>query len=333
MKKNILYIAMACFALGMTACSTDPEDAVEKHVYGPEDSPYLRTDASATISYTAEFREGHIAAKTIYLKDYAEEIQTKMKMTVDDMLAGLETGKVVFYNISTARGVWNKAAATKGSNGWWYTDGGLVTDASNGVASIELDKSQKALIVDVSEETPAGLSFVTNVGFAIDNGKDYDDYIRFSFEVKVTNPGLILVNASIPAGDYNAYTINFSDYKETIENCMGMSLSDFIKACKDMDGPVAMYLVDQTTGEWNMTGEYNVAGSGIGYWLNLNSVITSWGVEGFAIFIETQVDGDTCNIGRAPNIDSGTKTTLDFVYALKDDLSKFFEFRVQVTFE
>ena len=95
MKKNILYIAMACFALGFTACSDDPEDAVSKHVYGPDEAPYLRTDADATIGVNAEFRKGHISPKIIYLKDYAEQIQTKMKMTVDDMLAGVESGKVV----------------------------------------------------------------------------------------------------------------------------------------------------------------------------------------------------------------------------------------------
>ena len=333
MKKNLLYIAMACLALGFTACSDDPNDAVTKHVYGPDEAPYLRTDASATIAYNAEFREGHITPQVIYLKDYAEQIQTKMKMTVDDMLAGVESGKVVFYNINTARGIWNKAAATKGSNGWWYTDGGLITDASNGAGSIELDIAQKALIVSVPENTAAGLNFVSNVGFAVDNGKDYDDYIRFNLEIKVTNPGLILVNATIPAGDYSAYTINFNDYVSTIETCMGMSISDFIKACRDVDGPVAMYMVDQATGEWNMDGVYNVSGSGIGYWLNENLEITNWGVEGFTIFIETQSDGDTCNVGRAPNIESGKKMTLDFVYAVRDDLSKFFEFRVNVEFE
>ncbi len=43
--------------------------------------PYLRTDASATIAYTAEFRKGHVEAKTIRLSDYAETIQTKIGMT------------------------------------------------------------------------------------------------------------------------------------------------------------------------------------------------------------------------------------------------------------
>ena len=117
---------------------------------------------------------------------------------------GLETGKVVFYNINTARGIWNKAAATKGSNGWWFNASGLVSDAANGVASIELDKAQKALILSVSEESAAGVSVGANVGFAhVDNGKDYDDYIRFNVNFAVTDPGTIIRDINIPDGDYN----------------------------------------------------------------------------------------------------------------------------------
>lgn len=40
MKKNILYIATACMVLGLTACSTDPDDAVEKHVYTENEAPF-----------------------------------------------------------------------------------------------------------------------------------------------------------------------------------------------------------------------------------------------------------------------------------------------------
>ena len=75
MKKNILYVCMACLALSFTACSDDPNDAVEKHVYTESEAPYLRIDASANITYNAEFREGHIAPISISLKNYAEKIQ------------------------------------------------------------------------------------------------------------------------------------------------------------------------------------------------------------------------------------------------------------------
>ena len=305
MKKNILYIAMACLALGFTACSDDPEDAVEKHVYGPDKAPYLRADAIATIAVNAEFRKGHVSPKTIYLKDYAEQIQTKMKMTVDDMLAGVESGKVVFYNINTARGIWNKAAATKGSNGWWYNASGLVSDAASGVASIELDKAQKALILSVPEESAAGVSVGANVGFAIDNGKDYDDYIRFNVNFAVTDPGTIILNVAIPAGDYASYEVEFGSVESAINACFGMSSSDFNALVQDPDGDIAMYMVDDA-GNWDTTSEYTA--NGIGYWLDASNKVTNWGTEGFTYYVETH-DG-TVGIGRAPGLASGSTFSL-----------------------
>jgi hypothetical protein len=319
---------MACLALGFTACSDEPEDAVEKHVYGPDEAPYLRADASATIAVNAEFRKGHVSPKTIYLKDYAEQIQTKMKMTVDDMLAGLETGKVVFYNINTARGIWNKAAATKGSNGWWFNASGLVSDAASGVASIELDKAQKALILSVPEESAAGVSVGANVGFAIDNGKDYDDYIRFNVNFAVTDPGTIILNVAIPAGDYASYEVEFGSVESAINACFGMSSSDFNALVQDPDGDIAMYMVDDA-GNWDTTSEYTA--NGIGYWLDASNKVTNWGTEGFTYYVETH-DG-TVGIGRAPGLVSGSTGKVHFVYASKADNSKFIEFVINITLE
>ena len=326
---------MACLALGFTACSDDPEDAVEKHVYGPEEAPYLRADAGANITYNAEFRKGHVVPKTIYLKDYAEQIQTKMKMTVDDMLAGLETGKVVFYNINTARGIWNKAAATKGSNGWWYNASGLVSDASTGVASIELDKAKKALILTVPEESAAGVSVAANVGFAIDNGKDYDDYIRdyddyirFNISFAVTDPGTIIQNIVIPAGDYASYELEFASMENAINACFGLTSSDFNAIVQDPDGDIAMYMVDEA-GAWDTTSEYTA--NGIGYWLDATGKVTNWGADGFTFYVETH-DG-TVGIGRAPGLASGMEGKLHFVYANKYDSSKYIELVINATLE
>ena len=41
MKKNFIYALIACFTLSLAACSTDPEDATSKHVYGENENPYL----------------------------------------------------------------------------------------------------------------------------------------------------------------------------------------------------------------------------------------------------------------------------------------------------
>ena len=331
MKKNILYIAMACLALGFTACSDDPEDAVEKHVYGPEEAPYLRADAGAYITYNAEFRKGHVVPKTIYLKDYAEQIQTKMKMTVDDMLAGLETGKVVFYNINTARGIWNKAAATKGSNGWWYNASGLVSDASTGVASIELDKAKKALILTVPEESAAGVSVAANVGFAIDNGKDYDDYIRFNVNFAVTDPGTIIRDISIPDGDYNYAELSFASCENAISACFGLSVADFNSALEVDD--IMMYIV-KDDGSWITDASYTASP---GYWMDVKNVITNWSADGYKAgnfyFLETHTEDVGMRIGRAPAVPSGSGVKAHFVYADKNDFSKYIEFVLNITFE
>lgn len=322
---------MACLALGFTACSDDPEDAVSKHVYGPEEAPYLRTDASATIAYSVEFRKGHVAPKTLYLKDYAEQIQTKMKMTVDDMLAGLETGKVVFYSINTARGAWNKAAATKGSNGWWYNASGAVSDAASGVASIELDKAAKALILSVPEESAAGVSVTANVGFAIDNGKDYDQYVRFAVNFAVTDPGTIIRDISIPDGDYNYAEISFASCENAISACFDLSVEDFNSALDADD--IMMYIANED-GSWITDASYTASP---GYWMDVNNMITNWSADGYKAgnfyFLETHTEDVGMRIGRAPAVPSGSEVKAHFVYADKNDHSKYIEFVLNITFE
>lgn len=186
MKKNIILITAFCAVMGLAACSTDPEDAVSKHVYTAEESPYLRTDTSASIAFTAEFRKGHIEQKVIDLKDYSEKIQSHLGMTVDDMISELESGKVVFYNININKGVWDKTAPNE-STGWGYAASGAVSDTAR-VASIILDKADKRLVLDVPASSDAGLSLNENVGFAVDNGRDYDKYVRFNISMSVTDP-------------------------------------------------------------------------------------------------------------------------------------------------
>lgn len=317
---------MACFALGFTACSDDPEDAVSKHVYGPDEAPYLRADADATVTLNAEFRKGHVAAKTISLKDYAEQIQTNLKMTVDDMLAGLESGNVVFHSINSARGAWDMSAMTKG-NGWWYNNNGAVVNDS-GVASIELDKVSKSLILDVPEGSAAGLSMTANVGFAVVNGKDYDQYVRFAVNFAVTDPGTIIKDITIPDGDYATYEFEFAGIENAINACFGMSVSDFNAAVQDVGGDIAMYIVDDA-GNWDTASSYTA--NGIGYWLDGSCNVTNWGVDGFSFFIETH-DG-TVGFGRAPGMASGTTAKLHFVYAKKNDSSQFVEFVINATLE
>lgn len=330
MKKNILYLCLACMTMGLAACSTDPEDAVSKHVYGENEAPYLRIDTEANIACTAEFREGHIAPITISLKDYAEKIQTKMGMTVDDLLAGVDNGSVVFYNINPTKTVWDKTAPNYGTSGWGYDkDGKLATESV--AATIELDKTSKALIVKVPEDTKAGLAITENVGFAINNGKDFDDYVRFNIPISVTNPGLVIANIEVSSTAYDAYLIEFSKSQEAIEKCLGISYSEFLKAIKDTEGDVVMYMVDNETEEWDTTSSYTA--NGLGYWLTNKYKVCTWGSDGYTYYAETDTDNGGVNIGHI-GVDSGTKFELNFVYAMKaDPQNKFIQFKVTATVE
>lgn len=53
----------------------------------------------------------------------------------------------------------------------------------------------------------------------------------------------------------------------------------------------------------------------------------------FCLFVETQENGDMVNIGRNPASTSGSVFNVNFVYALKEDNSKFVEFIVKATLE
>ena len=326
MKKNYIYILIACFTMTLSGCSTDPEDATSKHVYGENETPYLKANTDATVATTMKFPTGRFTAQTINLKNYAEKFHEYMGLTVDEVLTGLSNGSIVFYNINPAKSCWNKTAMTKGTTGWYYNSAGGITSESDGIATIEIDTANKMLVVNMEDKAEVGTSLSLNVGFAV-NGTDYDNYVRFNFVITVTDPGRIVVSNTIPAGDYNAFSIEFANYQEAIESCMGMTLKEFSSAVSDPEGPIAMYIVDQKTGEWDKTSVYTA--NGIGYWMD-GEKPCNWG-ETAKFFIET---GDACvNIGRYPGIPSGTVYKIKFVYANKEDNSKFVELIVTATME
>lgn len=326
MKKLYLF-AILCAGIGLSSCSTDPLDATSKHVYSADETPYLRTDTSCTVSLTAEFRKGAIEEKTFYLSDYAEKIQTKLGMTASDLMTAVDNGSVVFYNIISSSSSWSKTEPNYGTTGWYYSTSGLVTTEDKHVATVSLDKTNAALIVDCPEDVAAGVSMTVNVGFAIDNGENYDDYVRFSIAISVNDPGLVMTSITIPEGDYSVYEIEFADWSTAIETCMGMTVDEFNTAVQDTEGDIAMYMVD-SDGNWITDASYTA--NGIGYWCNSSGTPISWG-DGCLFFVETY-DG-TVGIGRYTDIASGTTGTAHFVYASKSDSSKFVEFVITFTCE
>lgn len=326
MKRHLLYIVSLLALVTFTACSTDPEDAVSKHVYSESESPYLRTDTSANIAVNAEFRKGYIVDKTIQLKKYAEKIQTHLGMTVDDMLAGLETGKVVFYNIDVNRGAWNKTPQNV-SGGWGYKADGLVSDTAQ-VATVTLDKQSKSIVLYMPKDSKAGVSLTANVGFSVNNGRDYDHYVRLNINMAVSDPSVIIKTVTIPSGDYATYELSFSDkaVEKAIEICFGMTVKDFNEAVQSREGDIAMYMIDDNGNRYQSA----YTAEGLGYWCDKNGKPHAWG-DGCMFFVETH-DG-TVGIGRYPKIASGSTSKVHFVYASKTDVSKFMEFVITANYE
>lgn len=332
MKKNFIYALVGCLAFSLAACSDDPMDATSKHVYGPEENPYLKTDLTATISTSLEFPVQRIdVAQEIKLADYADVFHAQLGMTVDEAVNAMSNGRVVFYPINVTRGQWlRNAAPTKGTHGWHFNTAGGVCDASSAAYSVEFDAAKKAVVVTCNPTIAAGV-YSFNVGFAIDNGENFDDYVRISNSFSVTDPSKIVIsNVTIP------YTIKFADYKDAIEVCTGLTIDEFIEeiafscdARYDGTNTWAMYLVNED-GTWDRTCNYTA--NYLGYWLTADTKVTNWG-NNSCFYVETQNKGDIINFGYYSGDDSGKTVKVHFVYANVEDESKYIEFIFSGTIE
>ncbi|MCU4162362.1 DUF4859 domain-containing protein [Carboxylicivirga caseinilyticus] len=332
MKKINIYFLATCFLIGLYSCE-DYDDFSSKHVYSEDENPYLRVDADATIITDTEFEVGRFEPYTIQLDDYAEKFETEMGMTVDQVISGLNNGTVLFYNINLSRNIWNKAAKTKGSNGWYYNSSGVISAEgdNNLTATVEVDPNSKTLIVNALEAAKAGTVFQINVGFAV-NGPDYDQYIRFLFNVSITDPSIILTSITIPAGDYNNFGIDLEQYADIIEYNIGMTLDDFVNSFDhNGGGTIHMNMVDIESTEWDLTSSYTA--NPPGYWLNNEAKVCNWGETGFSLYAETNLSDKVLYIGRAPELASGNKYNLSVGYRDTSDDSKFFRFIITATLE
>jgi hypothetical protein len=337
MKKNIIYGLIGCFILVFTACTDSIENATSKHVYSEDESPYIKVNSDAVVTSNMEFAVGHFDAQAIKLSDFADKFQKNMNMTVDQVISGLKNGTVVFYNINPTRNIWNKAAMTKGTTGWYYTTAGgvcSVTDTTQTV-SLDIDTNSKTLILNASSKAKAGTVLTFNVGFAV-KGPDYDNYVRFTFNVSITDPSIILTNIDIPAGDYNTFGIDYNQYAATIEKCMGMSVKDFL-ANLDYDsntgnptsGTIHMFMVDPVTGTWDSTSKYTADSPG--YWMTDKGAVCNWGDKGFSLFADTNSKDQMLYIGRAPELTADTKLTISVGYKDTKNEKNFFRFIITAT--
>ena len=283
MKKNILLALCCCSLLAFAGCSDDYTDATSKHIYGENENPYLKTNTNAQVTTNV----------ALEVNGKFEEL---MGMSVDAAVAGLDTKATVFYPINMTRNQWLKTAYTKDGAGWYFNSVGqpCSADDADGKATVTLDKAAKTLNVELTEGgIVAGTVFTLNVGFAV-NGPDYDDYVRFTFEVGVTDPTVSVVSVAF-SSDKATVTLPIEDYKENIETVFDMSIEEFLaKAADNTD--IKFCLADPSTGEWSDMGE-NYTANAPGYWMNTSGEAVRWGTDGYAAYIEYHSSDEACGVG------------------------------------
>lgn len=344
MKKSYIYILASVMALGAVSCnSDDPNDATEKHVYAEGEAPYLRSDADATATAHLLFTVSEIEkAQFLNLKDFAPFFHKNLDMTVDETISALNNGTVVMYNINTSRQVWDLTAPNFQGDGWYYTTGGQVaSDASSAAFTAQLNQEAKAIEFHAMDGVGAGTMTTLDFGFAINNGKDLDKYVRFSVVMEVSDPSIVECEGIIPAGDYNAWSLNFTDYDAELQAALGIDAKEFIRLwgqCETEyqtdnrgDDPIQVYLMKNGERVADSDGFRPKSTTNfMGWWLDRDQNIISYG-DGCYLFLE---GSDTAyNFGRYVGIPSGESIVVLVDFALTENLDIHITFKVSLVFE
>lgn len=338
MKKGYIYLLMTTLAFAGVSCnSSDPDEAFSKHVYAEGEAPYLRTNLAANATVDVEFPVARINQPVVInLKDYANFFHKNLNMTLDETLAKLDAGEVVFYNISVSRGAWDLTPPTiTGAEGWYYNANSAICGEADAMFSAELNRTAKTITVKALNEPEAGATAGINLGFAVKNGHDFDDYVRFSVNAAVTDPSLLMVSVSVPNESYGVGAFNFNDYDVTIQKAMNMTAKDFIKALENDE--VDVYLVKNGERVLNDDGTRPDYTSGAyGYWLDSDLNITGWDGAGYPanlIFLEYQGDGNYA-VGRAAaGAPSGLQGTVVAEFVLTADPTCYLKVQAAFTLE
>ena len=328
MKKNILYVLLGGLLLSLAACSENWEDATSKHVYGENENPYLRADAEATVTKKIQFGAGQ--TQIINLSDYAELFQVKLGMTLDEAIAGISSGKVVFHGINAARNAWDKTAPNKGMTGWYFDEMGNISTQTNANFTVELNVSNKTLVVSALENVMVGSSVSINVGFAI-NGTDFDQYVRILSEIAIVDVP-VEVSINIPDGEYSAASIAFNDYAGKIQERFGMTVAEFCEGLDgDGEGDIHMYSVNLESLKWDEESSYTA--NAPGYWMMKDGTVTNWGTAGYSLFAECSISDKTLNISRSATPVAGDKYTISIGFRDKTNKANLLRFVINITME
>ena len=329
MKRNI-FLAFCCFAwLGFTACSDEYADATSKHVYGENENPYMRIDMDAQMSVTAPLEVNGEHAYTVNLADYAANFEEKMGMSLDAVISGLDNGTTVFYPINATRSQWLKTPYSVNNSGWYFNSANqpCTADDADCKATVTLDKAAKALTVELTEGgIVAGTVLSINVGFAV-NGPDYDNYLRFTFEVSVTDPTVAVTSADLPNTDYTPVDLMLTDIESNLTAVFNMSLEEFIAAFDA--GTIKFYAANPSTGVWDTESAYT-GEEPAGYWFDETGAVCAYPGTVCANFKpDTESIGESCvKLCCMPGLTAGEQYMCSFGFVDTTDSSKFFRYIV-----
>lgn len=330
MKKKYIYGLLACCGLMMLpACNENYEEATSIHVYGPNENPPVKADPQVTASGVYEMTGGQVEPVVMDIYDYDPMIQKAFGISAQE-LAGKIGSEYVVAPINPNRMVWLKNASNTGDKyGWYVSKTGNVCDKedSNIYGKIIYNEGNHSLEFYIDPN--GGGSVPVQIGFAKD-GPNYNEHIRFVFNVTAYDKSYAFVDFTIPAGDYAAYELYVDDLAENIEYVFGMTPAQFISAM--MNDQIGIYMVDHETNAYVWDG-VSTANAG-GYWCNADGGIQGWG-EGCAYYIEPWLEDEIpCfGIGRYPGIDPGTIHTIKFGLADKNDHAKALSVFCTATYE
>ena len=330
MKKKYIYGFLACCCLTiLPACHEDYEDATSIHVYGPNENPPVKANPDVTASNVFEMTGGQTDPVVVDVFDYDDMIQAAFGISAQELVSKLGNEYVV-APINPNRMVWLKTPANSGDKyGWYVSKTGNVCEAddANVYGKIVYDESSHALKFYIDPN--GGGSVPVQIGFA-KNGINYNEHVRFVFNVTAYDKSYAFLDFTIPAGDYNAYSLPVTDVAENIDFTFGMTPDQFISALSD--GKLGVYMIDHETNAYIWDGT-PTANNG-GYWCDANGNIQGWGA-GCAYFIEPWLeDNPPCfAIGRYPGIEPGTVHSVKFGVADVNDHSKALSFFCTATYE
>lgn len=345
MKKILYSVLLACATLSLTtACSEDYEDATEKHIYGENENPPLKgSDANMPSAGLAMAQaEAGTQVMTVSLTDYEETVSSQLGMSLDEAIAALNGGSVKFLVANPARRVWDKTAANAGDNKWALSAAGIVTDPENASIIVEFVPTSKQLKFQLTDKAVAGIIPVV-VGFVKTDDSAYSTNFRCQSLITVTDASVVNVDVFVPKGDYAVGSVALGDYAKNIDFAFGVTPYDLTVGIDTADPLYDAYLMDASGNLYGGPDSYTA--NGAGYWMTEALEITSWGAEGFALFVEPNIydwdvedyyaDGGFLNIGRLSSDTpaSGSVIKMNYVLVSKKDSKKTLTFMFNITFE